>query len=88
MDKILNNLLVSKEKDTLLEYENILNKSLDYMSSIDIDESKLEKLREFISRVIDEEIDYLVETLKIISLSKKDHDVILFYQLFFYLDFN
>ncbi len=61
MDKILNNLLVSKEKDTLLEYENILNKSLDYMSSIEnIDESKLEKLREFISRVIDEEIDYLV----------------------------
>ena len=61
MDKILNNLLVSKEKDTLLEYENILNKSLDYMSSIEnIDESKLEKLREFISRVIDEEIDFLV----------------------------
>tara|TARA_B100001287_G_scaffold160252_1_gene134674 strand:- start:341 stop:556 length:216 start_codon:yes stop_codon:yes gene_type:complete len=61
MDKILNNLLVSKEKDTLLEYENILNKSLDYMSSIEnIDESKLEKLREFITRVIDEEIDYLV----------------------------
>ena len=61
MDKILNNLLVSKEKETLLEYENILNKSLDYMSSIEnIDESKLERLREFISRVIDEEIDYLV----------------------------
>lgn len=61
MDKILNNLLVSKEKDTLLEYENILNKSLDYMSSIEnIDESKLERLRDFISRVIDEEIDYLV----------------------------
>ena len=61
MDKILNNLLVSKEKNTLLEYENILNKSLDYMSSIEnIDESKLERLREFISRVIDEEIDYLV----------------------------
>lgn len=61
MDKILNNLLVSKEKDTLLEYENILNKSLDYMSSIEnIDESKLERIREFISRVIDEEIDYLV----------------------------
>ena len=61
MDNILNNLLVSKEKDTLLEYENILNKSLDYMSSIEnIDESKLERLREFISRVIDEEIDYLV----------------------------
>ena len=61
MDKILNNLLVSKEKDTLLEYENILNKSLDYMSSIEnIDESKLERLREFISRVIEEEIDYLL----------------------------
>ena len=61
MDKILNNLLVSKEKDTLLEYEKILNKSLDYMSSIEnIDESKLERLREIISRVIDEEIDYLV----------------------------
>ncbi|RPG60047.1 MAG: hypothetical protein CBD51_002110 [Flavobacteriales bacterium TMED191] len=61
MDKILNDLLVSKEKDTLVEYEKILNKSLDYMSSIEnIDESKLDKIRQFVSRVIDEEIDYLV----------------------------
>ena len=40
MDKILNDLLISKEKDTLVEYEQVLNKSLDYMSSIEnIDES-------------------------------------------------
>ena len=32
MDKILNDLLISKEKDTLVEYEQVLNKSLDYMS--------------------------------------------------------
>ena len=35
MDKILNDILVSKEKDTLVEYEEILQKSLDYMESID-----------------------------------------------------
>ena len=28
MDKILNDILVAKEKDTLLEYEKVLNKSL------------------------------------------------------------
>lgn len=61
MDKILNDLLVSKEKETLVDYEKVLNKSLDYMVSIEnIDEKKVEKIREFVSRVIDEEIDYLV----------------------------
>ena len=61
MDKILNDLLVSKEKDTLVDYEKVLNKSLDYMVSIEnIDDKKIEKIREFVARVIDEEIDYLV----------------------------
>ena len=61
MDKILNDLLVSREKDNLVDYERVLNKSLDYMISIEnVDEKKIEKIREFISRVIDEEIDYLV----------------------------
>ncbi len=61
MDKILNDLLISREKDTLVEYEKTLSKSLDYMVSIEnIDEEKVEKIRHFISRVIDEEIDYLV----------------------------
>ena len=61
MDKILNDILVAKEKDTLLEYEKVLNKSLDYLSSIEnIEEEKIEKIRRFLSRVIDEEIDYLV----------------------------
>ena len=58
MDKILNDILVSKEKDTLIEYEKILNKSLDYLNSIEnVDEEKIEKIRHFVSRVIDEEID-------------------------------
>ena len=61
MDKILHDILVSKEKETLADYEKTLQKSLDYMSSIEnIDEEKIEKIRLFISRVVDEEIDYLV----------------------------
>ena len=61
MDKILNDILVSKEKETLIEYEKTLNKSLDYLTSIEnVDEEKIEKIRHFVSRVIDEEIDYLV----------------------------
>ena len=61
MDKILNDLLVSKEKETLVEYEKVLNKSLDYLSSIEnVDEEKIDKIRRFLTRVIDEEIDYLV----------------------------
>ena len=61
MDKILNDILVAREKDTLLEYEKVLNKSLDYLSSIEnTDEEKIEKIRRFLSSVIDEEIDYLV----------------------------
>ena len=60
MDKILHDILVSKEKETLVDYEKTLQKSLDYMSSIEtIDEEKIEKIRHFISRVVDEEIDYL-----------------------------
>jgi len=61
MDKILNDLLVSKEKETLVQYEKVLNKSLDYFSSIEnVDEEKIDKIRGFLTRVIDEEIDYLV----------------------------
>ena len=61
MDKILSDILISRKKETLVEYEKILQKSLDYMDSIEhIDEEKIERIRQFISRVIDEEIDYLV----------------------------
>ena len=61
MDKILNDILVSREKETLLDYEKTLNKSLDYLSSIEnVDEEKIDKIRSFLTRVIDEEIDYLV----------------------------
>ena len=61
MDKILNDILVSREKETLLDYEKTLNKSLDYLSSIEnVDEEKIDKIRNFLTRVIDEEIDYLV----------------------------
>ena len=61
MDKILNDILVSREKDNLVEYEKILQKSLDYMSSIEnLDEKKIEKIRYFVTRIIDEEIDYLL----------------------------
>jgi len=61
MDKILNDILVSREKDNLVEYEKIIQKSLDYMNSIEnIDEDKIDRIRQFVSRVVDEEIDYLV----------------------------
>ena len=61
MDKILNDILVSREKDVLVEHERILQKSLDYISSIEShDDEKIERIRYFISRVIDEEIDYLL----------------------------
>ena len=61
MDKILNDILVSREKDNLVEYERVLQKSLDYMNSIEnVDEDKIERIRQFVSRVVDEEIDYLV----------------------------
>ena len=61
MDKILNDILVSREKDNLVEYEKILQKSLDYLSSIEnLDEKKIEKIRFFVTRIVDEEIDYLI----------------------------
>ena len=61
MDKILNDILVSREKDNLVEHERIIQKSLDYMSSIEnIDEKKIEKIRQFVTRLVDEEIDYLL----------------------------
>ena len=61
MDKILNDILVSREKDNLVEYEKILQKSLDYMSSIEnLDKKKIEKIRYFVTRIVDEEIDYLL----------------------------
>ncbi|MAQ31707.1 MAG: hypothetical protein CMD26_03120 [Flavobacteriales bacterium] len=61
MDKILNDILVSREKDNLVEYEKIIQKALDYVESIEnIDEEKTIKIRQFVSRVIDEEIDYLI----------------------------
>ena len=61
MEKILNDILVSREKDNLVEYEKILQKSLDYMSSIEnLDEKKIEKIRFFVTRIVDEEIDYLM----------------------------
>jgi len=61
MDKILNDILVEREKDNLLDYEKMLNKSLDYLSSIENpNEEKIEKIRKFLARLIDEEIDYLV----------------------------
>jgi len=61
MDKILNDILVSREKDNLVEYEEIIQKSLDYMSSIEnLDEKKIEKIRYFVTRIVDEEIDYLL----------------------------
>ena len=61
MDKILNDILVSNEKNNLIEYEKLLQKSLDYMESIEnVYEKKIERIRQFVGRVIHEEIDYLI----------------------------
>ena len=61
MDDILNRIRVSREKEILANYEKTLNKALDYLASIEnTDEKKIESIRSFLSRVIDEEIDFLV----------------------------
>ena len=63
MDKILNDILVSNEKNNLIEYEKLLQKSLDYMESIEnVYEKKIERIRQFVGRVIHEEIDYLIRS--------------------------
>tara|TARA_B100001758_G_C18397146_1_gene606691 strand:+ start:1117 stop:1350 length:234 start_codon:yes stop_codon:yes gene_type:complete len=61
MDDILNRIRVSREKEILTNHEKMLNKALDYLASIEnTDEKKIESIRVFLSRVIDEEIDFLV----------------------------
>jgi len=61
MDDILNRIRVSREKDILTDHEKTLNKALDYLTSIEnIDDKKVESIRIFLSRVIDEEIDFLI----------------------------
>lgn len=61
MDDILNRIRVSREKDILTDHEKTLNKALDYLTSIEnIDDQKVESIRIFLSRVIDEEIDFLI----------------------------
>ncbi len=61
MDDILNRIRVSREKEILANHEKMLNKALDYLASIEnTDEKKIESIRSFLSRVIDEEIDFLV----------------------------
>ena len=61
MDDILNKIRVSREKEILTNHEKIINKALDYLVSIEnIDENKIQSVRSFLSRVIDEEIDFLI----------------------------
>ena len=61
MDDILNSIRVSREKEILVDHEKTLNKALDDLASIEsTDEKKIESIRSFLSRVIDEEIDFLV----------------------------
>ena len=61
MDDILNKIRVSREKEILTNHEKIINKALDYLISIEnIDENKIQSVRSFLSRVIDEEIDFLI----------------------------
>ncbi len=61
MDDILNRIRVSREKEILANHEKTLNKALDYLASIEnTDEKKIESIRLFLSRVIDEEIDFLI----------------------------
>tara|TARA_B100000579_G_C22333861_1_gene621797 strand:- start:58 stop:291 length:234 start_codon:yes stop_codon:yes gene_type:complete len=61
MDDILNKIRVSREKEILTNHEKMLNKALDYLASIEnTDQKQIESIRAFLSRVIDEEIDFLV----------------------------
>ena len=66
MDDILNKIRVSREKEILTNHEKTINKALDYLVSIEnVDENKIQSVRSFLSRVIDEEIDFLILPLKI-----------------------
>ena len=61
MDDILNKIRVSREKEILIEHEKTINRALDYLASIEnTDDQKLDLIRSFLSRLIDEEIDFLV----------------------------
>ena len=61
MDDILNKIRVSREKEILVEHEKTINRALDYLASIEnTDDQKLDLIRSFLSRLIDEEIDFLV----------------------------
>ena len=61
MDDILNKIRVSREKEILVEHEKTINRALDYLASIEnTDDQKLDLIRLFLSRLIDEEIDFLV----------------------------
>ena len=61
MDDILNKIRVSREKEILTNHEKTINKALDYLISIEnVDENKIQSVRSFLSRVIDEEIDFLI----------------------------
>ena len=61
MDDILNKIRVSKEKDLIVDYEKTVNRALDYLVSIEgIEDEKIDQIREFLTRLIDEEIDFLV----------------------------
>jgi len=61
MDDILNEIRVSKEKDLIVDYEKTVNRALDYLVSIEgVDDEKIDQIRDFITRLVDEEIDFLV----------------------------
>ena len=61
MDDILNKIRVSREKEILANHEKTINKALDYLVSIEnVDENKIQSIRSFLTRVIDEEIDFLI----------------------------
>ena len=61
MDDILNKIRVSKEKDLIVDYEKKVNRALDYLVSIEgAEDEEIDRIREFLSRLIDEEIDFLV----------------------------
>ena len=61
MDDILNRIRVSKEKELIAGYEKKINKALDYLVSIEgSDDEKIDEIRDFIARLIDEEVDFLV----------------------------